>query len=353
MRASWTIVSWLIIGSLIPGVLGSVLLPSTGLTQEQATDVLRVSPTYGYVLYWNPHDDWTIVEESLGDSVESMILVSGAETIVLEAYEAYGGDPETCLSRAETALAESARIQQFEPAEYESGEPVERFEDGLASRAYMTVDNEVASASGFTAWEMTCMTLVQGEAVLRVWYTAPAEDYRSRSGTPVLRSIHLPRAAFGELEGPTSVGCAFSWVPAPPPAVMVDANGNEIGTISILSFGASLLDSGWPMLIAFENTGASTLTIDPLAFYIESPQDGAQFYPVDATWVYAAADAPQGTLILDPGGRAVAQIVFPRDAQTIQVEIVYGDASNGPTVVAQIGGGCAGMLPAIRIGFEP
>lgn len=338
--------------TLLVVVLGLLwaLTPRGSQAEVVPSGTVYISPSYGYILFLGVGRIELTIHESPDPSVETLALTTDAGPVTLEAFEGFEGDSESCLSHAENELLSNPRLEQVAPALFDTGEPVELRRDGIASRAYMTVDSGMSTSSGFTVWELTCMTLVERKAVLRATYIVPAENYLA--GTPVISDIHLPRAAFGTLEGPPYVGCRLPSYPAAPPAVMLDDDGNETGAISVL-----LLESGLPgrevtLMLSFENTGTASLDIDPLGLHIDSVLADDLYFPIDGSWVTHSAGATLEALELQPGEIAVARIVFPPDTIIPQASIVYADESRGAVVIGETGGGCAGYRPAIRIGID-
>ena len=146
-----------------------------------------VSPTYGYTLEWD-EDVWTPDFELQREADRDVLVLARVGTgdyVYFEAYDAYDGDPETCLEGSVDEAFSDAEadesIEDIEPYEDANGDVVAGETDGVAFAAYtLTLVLDEDSGVDLAAY-FECRTLVEDEAVLAVsMVTDPAtyEDAR-------------------------------------------------------------------------------------------------------------------------------------------------------------------------------
>ena len=265
----------------------------------QTTGDSYTNPIYGYQLSWDSAV-WTVAEDGSGD----LTLESDIVMINLQSGQFYNGDATACRDDLVERLPDDDMVRSVAPFTGD-GDP----EQATEVRAFETLEVELQPDSGETrtvAERIDCRTIVSGEAVLAITWTAPVDEYESALGqtNDLLDQLEVPSfvAPDGSVEGVagstfTSTDPAFtlSWDDSEwTPFVPVDA-------ILGLNSSTSLITFDLPDDFGGDPADCVEGSLDALS---ESPglvdttpieRNGEDLAGLDDTgWSYLALDADYG-----------------------------------------------------------
>lgn len=151
------------------------------------------SDVFGYSITWD--NTWTPVEGSSGDGYDVLHLATQQADFYLEAYTAYGGDPDVCVAtkldkyQANTTVSNLSVVDQ-QPAPTDGSTPV------ASATVTLTIPAQDGSPLDLAA-TVICQTLLPGAAVIIVTFVAHADVYETLApaADALIANVVLPPSA--------------------------------------------------------------------------------------------------------------------------------------------------------------
>lgn len=304
------------------------------------------SPTFGYLLRWNP-EAWQVADESSEDDVDLLELESDAASVQLAAYEAFGGDPDRCLSDAAGWLGEQG-LRSFKPATYENGASAEEHADGQAYGAFLAVPDTGTRDTEYLV-QVECRTLIQDVAVLEITSVVSSEDYANGAsdGMQLVDNIALPRGAF-VVAPDTFQGVSTERIYHSP-------NSDAFLEFSVSSHDTAV-DEGLPdpergthwvsVDVAVTNSGDGPGEVDVDRISVSDQYETVTYASLYA-WQLATGSADEPVQSLEPGESVMVTLDFElaEGAEVLRVECDCGTDTDAPVVIAHLQADPYGVSP--------
>lgn len=258
------------------------------------------NPTYGYRLQWDA-DVWTVPADGTGD----LTLETDAVQLNLRSGQFYSGNAATCRNDLVSRLPDDPSVISSEP--YSGAGELDGESDG---RAFATLRVELSAQGGQDAGTVVeridCRTVVAGEAVLAITWTAPVDGYSDAAvltdqllGGLVIPSLQAPGSTVAGITGNAYASPDYgfmigwdddTWFPFSP----VDALFGLNDETSLITFDLPDIYAGNParcVEATLSDLGSSPGLLGATPIEI----DGQEVAGLDDTgWSYAAVNADYG-----------------------------------------------------------
>jgi hypothetical protein len=308
--------------------------PSLGIYQ---------GPAWGHLLRWEP-GTWQVAASSSEGGVDVLELRNDTTLVRLAAFEAFGGDPDQCLTDAAASI-QAQSPQAFAQGRYDDGTLAEEHGDGYAYGAFLS------GPGPDQVIQVECRTLMQGRAVLQLMSVIGGADYDAGApdGMSLMNNVALPRGAFvTRPEGTDQADTQHSYR-------VLDTGAGL--SLDVIAHDDAYADPALPALepgtrwvavdVMIENSGEMPIDIDAATITARDDR-GTGYAPASWAWTQATGDPSVAVQAIAPDQAVAATLVYqvPSDAQVTSIACTCG---SDPAVPVEIGN----VAPDPRDVFPP